>query len=59
LVCFGFGFYLRVFSLFHVEEVDGLYAPTAAAAAVNFDSNIDLEEEEAGRVNARLRVIFN
>jgi len=58
LVCFGFGFYLRVFSLFHVEEVDGLYAPAAAAAA-NFDSNIDLEEEEAGRVNARLRVIFN
>jgi len=56
LVCFGFGFYLRVFSLFHVEEVDGLYAPAAAA---NFDSNIDLEEEEAGRVNARLRVIFN
>ena len=57
MVCFGFGFYLRVFSLFHVEEVDGLYAPAAAAA--NFDSNIDLEEEEAGRVNARLRVIFN
>ena len=39
-----------------VDEVDGFNAPAAAA---NFDSNIDLEEEEAGRVNARLRVIFN
>jgi len=36
--------------------LDGFNAP---AAATNFDSNIDLEEEEAGRVNARLRVIFN
>ena len=39
-----------VFSLFHVDVLDGFNAP---AAATNFDSNINLEEEEAGRVHAR------
>jgi len=40
--------------------VDGFNAPAAAANFdLNFDSNIDLEEEEAGRVHARLREVLN
>jgi hypothetical protein len=39
-----------------VGEVDGFIAPTTASI---FDLNFDLEEEEAGTVHGRLRVVLH